>query len=147
MWGQGIYFDELYITDRIIPTRVGTSLKSQKPLRKAQDHPHACGDKVFTQRLLSLFKGSSPRVWGQANFNSLQIFLFRIIPTRVGTSRCRKLFVHAKQDHPHACGDKSGLSVSRLNRRGSSPRVWGQDGDNLITPKKPRIIPTRVGTS
>ena len=25
VWGQGIYFDELYLTDRIIPTRMGTS--------------------------------------------------------------------------------------------------------------------------
>ena len=54
--------------------------------------------------------------------------------------------VHA-EDHPHACGDK----LCILNRshfgEGSSPRVWGQEQEQLQDTFSEGIIPTRVGTS
>ena len=64
----------------------------------------------------------------------------------MGTSTDNHLSYLSYWDHPHACGDKSGLSVSKLNRRGSSPRVWGQDACSCSIGSNDRIIPTRVGT-
>ena len=72
---------------RIIPTRMGTSLTLRSPYKETQDHPHAYGDKPPPFWQFILFKGSSPRVWGQAAFNPECISICRIIPTRMGTSQ------------------------------------------------------------
>ena len=52
-----------------------------------EDHPHACGDKNLTVKILSPVVGSSPRVWGQGVYNDICMHAYRIIPTRVGTSK------------------------------------------------------------
>ena len=86
MWGQGYDIDWKKPFDRIIPTRVGTSvpMSIQEPI--IWDHPHACGDKCGFTAVGSASEGSSPRVWGQV----IRLFEnpaeLRIIPTRVGTS-------------------------------------------------------------
>ena len=71
---------------RIIPTRVGTSGLSEKIETLVQDHPHACGDKRSSGTQRREGTGSSPRVWGQGLISMYNIFITRIIPTRVGTS-------------------------------------------------------------
>ena len=111
---------------RIIPTRVGTSLKQQKLRHKERDHPHACGDKVLYDRWAVGYTGSSPRVWGQVISSRLSRETHRIIPTRVGTS-CIGHFCNIYiKDHPHACGDKAVENPYFHAGIGSSPRVWGQ---------------------
>ena len=66
VWGQVIYNNYLRTPNRIIPTRVGTSLSHLLYLLCSQDHPHACGDKSsFIEKIVTRM-GSSPRVWGQA---------------------------------------------------------------------------------
>ena len=111
-----------------------------------KDHPHACGDKLFTCNLFGIGWGSSPRVWGQAISSGGTYLLFRIIPTRVGTS-CKamndRLFT---EDHPHACGDKHPPALVASADIGSSPRVWGQAEGVPSRFIVYRIIPTRVGT-
>ena len=91
-------------------------------------------------------KGSSPRVWGQVSFVHKAQRLYRIIPTRMGTSVSEILIHLLCWDHPHAYGDKSCLSSLRLHTLGSSPRVWGQDFGSEKRGKNIRIIPTRMGT-
>ncbi len=90
---------------------------------------------------------SSPRVWGQVAQVLNASWNKRIIPTRVGTSEGREPKPSSKEDHPHACGDKSIDTPATFVVRGSSPRVWGQD--RVIVPFSCSIliIPTRVGTS
>ena len=65
MWGQDV--DGRFVTYgyRIIPTRVGTSLKPDRDNVEDEDHPHACGDKYTKENTLWNKTGSSPRVWGQ----------------------------------------------------------------------------------
>ena len=53
----------------------------------AEDHPHACGDKVDRVSCDRQCEGSSPRVWGQADFVLSYTDVAGIIPTRVGTSK------------------------------------------------------------
>ena len=50
------------------------------------DHPHAYGDKIAFKHIPHKIRGSSPRVWGQVNFGEVIDDIFRIIPTRMGTS-------------------------------------------------------------
>ena len=146
VWGQVV----LVISDlpftRIIPTRVGTSRPSVRKSGYRQDHPHACGDKIFLfgQKLHGL--GSSPRVWGQENRMWLNVGKLRIIPTRVGTRSFFVVCSQSTQDHPHACGDKCLLTPNNRPCLGSSPRVWGQVAAQIDRQTCDRIIPTRVGT-
>ena len=45
VWGQGLRRGEILNLHRIIPTRVGTRVKSYYTSFMFEDHPHACGDK------------------------------------------------------------------------------------------------------
>ena len=147
MWGQALLTLPVSMPYRIIPTRVGTRLKSDFTETRNSNHPHACGDKAFQSCNLCYPSGSSPRVWGQVRFKASSTKTAGIIPTRVGTSFVGNATASLFKDHPHACGDKSHSIRLTGREAGSSPRVWGQDGDNYSDPMLPGIIPTRVGTS
>ena len=62
--------------------------------------------------------------------------------TRAGALR----LLTVSQDHPHAYGDKLTAKAKRLLKKGSSPRVWGQEILYVLKPVTARIIPTRMGT-
>ena len=147
MWGQGRKTHCFLARQRIIPTRVGTRISVIFLINIFQDHPHACGDKIYyTIRYISAL-GSSPRVWGQGFAVYHGQGQFRIIPTRVGTRRYVQPTPANPEDHPHACGDKyAQYSIAAL-KAGSSPRVWGQAFNDKYFRAIARIIPTRVGTS
>ena len=86
VWGQAVSTYTTENDSRIIPTRVGTSIKSPLGALYTEDHPHACGDKIYQTLLILEQKGSSPRVWGQGRSTEGIKHGIRIIPTRVGTS-------------------------------------------------------------
>ena len=65
-------------------------------------------------------------MWGQVLVCKPCDLDYRIIPTRVGTS--------------------FGEYIAGLDKKGSSPRVWGQGRCDIIEVADKRIIPTRVGT-
>ena len=85
-------------------------------------------------------------MWGQVAQVLNASWNKRIIPTRVGTSEGREPKPSSKEDHPHACGDKSIDTPATFVVRGSSPRVWGQETYPEIAIARWGIIPTRVGT-
>ena len=146
MWGQGIYFDELYLTDRIIPMRVGTSTCTDLQLMREQDHPHACGDKALCCCALDAYSGSSPCVWGQVEKATDLTVTGGIIPMRVGTRTSDVKNADGEWDHPHACGDKTTAILGLNLTPGSSPCVWGQANLDTVNHQSTRIIPMRVGT-
>ncbi len=146
MWGQACCRKYLRLSYRIIPTRVGTSGIVALQADDLWDHPHACGDKLFGMPSCVKASGSSPRVWGQVNIFFKLLRRVRIIPTRVGTSYYPNLTKNLCRDHPHACGDKSPLQQTVIQKPGSSPRVWGQVPKNTLRFPCAGIIPTRVGT-
>ena len=85
-------------------------------------------------------------MWGQGTASSPTMGGVRIIPTRVGTRDEIGTILNSREDHPHACGDKSDDILYTVLILGSSPRVWGQ---GTLFPSQiwsVRIIPTRVGT-
>ena len=146
VWGQDIKNIRCSQIVRIIPTRVGTSGIVALQADDLWDHPHACGDKLFGMPSCVKASGSSPRVWGQVNIFFKLLRRVRIIPTRVGTSYYPNLTKNLCRDHPHACGDKSPLQQTVIQKPGSSPRVWGQVPKNTLRFPCAGIIPTRVGT-
>ena len=116
VWGQGVVIGINARGDRIIPTRVGTSILGCIMTIMAKDHPHACGDKFINIRSFRNILGSSPRVWGQGRFSNSSSSSSRIIPTRVGTSITFVTVFSFTKDHPHACGDKI---FCRMKKRGT----------------------------
>ena len=111
-----------------------------------EDHPHACGDKLFSAFQSVFFQGSSPCVWGQDRLFTKLADSLRIIPMRVGTRYFSKCLTVKHRDHPHACGDKMFRNTSFGNKIGSSPCVWGQVLDEVNELPLTGIIPMRVGT-
>jgi len=77
---------------RFTPTRVGTRRAAARSRASRSVHPHARGDKAFTDGLSYAGRGSPPRAWGQAT------------AMQSGCSR--------RSVHPHARGDKCCASVS-----------------------------------
>ena len=147
VWGQGPSVFSIARISGIIPTRVGTRHPIGYLRTAEKDHPHACGDKDILKILISITEGSSPRVWGQENIVLYGIRKTGIIPTRVGTRLDFFGRTTSRQDHPHACGDKTGLEYVPICLEGSSPRVWGQVVVSEFGMPSCGIIPTRVGTS
>ena len=110
VWGQDLHRNPLTHTPRIIPMRVGTSNTVILTPWLQKDHPHACGDKNHTSLSIARHSGSSPCVWGQVDVTEELNFIHGIIPMRVGTRNQFLNIFRYFQDHPHACGDKYGLS-------------------------------------
>ena len=86
VWGQDKYRAERLISAGIIPTRMGTRMLLSERTKRLKDHPHAYGDKYRRISYVSFVLGSSPRVWGQVQFQTAVSRRLRIIPTRMGTS-------------------------------------------------------------
>ena len=147
VWGQACCKYNFNPILRIIPMRVGTSEVWAYAWCRLGDHPHACGDKQPENNGYVPDEGSSPCVWGQADFAKFLIDRFRIIPMRVGTSSHNLLNPVVTEDHPHACGDKFIIRSLFVVSLGSSPCVWGQEHFHLHISRWHRIIPMRVGTS
>ena len=85
VWGQAVPLLVPIWQARIIPMRVGTSIVAHKKAKVNRDHPHACGDKFFYCLSVFCCIGSSPCVWGQADFDGEKYTIGGIIPMRVGT--------------------------------------------------------------
>ena len=126
--------------------RVGTRATPLEVSGTTEDHPHACGDKLFAKLVIAPLGGSSPCVWGQEPICIIIPSSFRIIPMRVGTSCPHVRACCARRDHPHACGDKTYPTPTFTTSEGSSPCVWGQDCGIISVSFVLRIIPMRVGT-
>ena len=106
VWGQEFSQTQISLPVRIIPTRMGTSNSEQLRQHLHRDHPHAYGDKAQEKQELIKEAGSSPRVWGQDDYNTDAKKQTRIIPTRMGTRIPYIKTKHLVEDHPHAYGDK-----------------------------------------
>ncbi len=90
VWGQDFLPSSNCNIFGIIPTRVGTRRYLFAAVASFQDHPHACGDKLERGDKLKENKGSSPRVWGQAELTLSVKSVAGSIPTRVGTRKERR---------------------------------------------------------
>ena len=147
MWGQDSIRVAIAPDSRIIPMRVGTRFLSAPAVAFAEDHPHACGDKLETLSRRACISGSSPCVWGQGREKHRLYQYDGIIPMRVGTSTMIYNNSLGAEDHPHACGDKWYFAHRTGIMQGSSPCVWGQGDSTLSKTGTVGIIPMRVGTS
>ena len=110
---------------RFIPTCVGNADTPYSQFSPVSVHPHVCGERFPSFSEISMFSGSSPRVWGTHGSASAGKDIVRFIPTCVGNAQNPYLQIVNKAVHPHVCGERRRARVCISPQRGSSPRVWG----------------------
>ena len=111
-----------------------------------QDHPRGCGDKHVYTSCNRLITGSPPRMRGQALYDLIHQFHYRITPAEAGTSTNQSFYFPSKKDHPRGCGDK--LECVRWCHAcaGSPPRMRGQGQHPLSARYCSWITPADAGT-
>ena len=108
-------------------------------------YPHVCGATLDLKGLLRVFRGLSPRVWGNPmGLGSVMVWLGSI-PTCVGqpTDGDDGLLVHWV--YPHVCGATAGRESTVSADWGLSPRVWGNRKNACQYAVYRGSIPTCVG--
>ena len=129
----------------IIPTRVGRGAGRAGGRRRRPDHPHAGGERWAWRPVEDGRAGSSPRGWGEDPRVVAVGARGRIIPTRVGRGVTRARSTPAREDHPHAGGERASGRARVRAPGGSSPRGWGEAAVARRRVDRRGIIPTRVG--
>ena len=110
-------------------------------------HPHACGEHVERGKLRERAGGSSPRMWGTLYLGNKICGVIRFIPTHVGNTRSSSIIYAKMTVHPHACGEHRSIWAISCKIPGSSPRMWGTHGHDVVDTCDIRFIPTHVGNT
>ena len=136
-----------FIDGRSIPTCVGTTSPSPRPLSGTSVHPHVRGDYGWGRPRAPPASGPSPRAWGLRLFQGTAPGEGRSIPTCVGTTRFWNGSLSRATVHPHVRGDYGPGRRWPGPVPGPSPRAWGLLPDALAGLYELRSIPTCVGTT
>ena len=91
---------------RITPARAGKSQLSAVRRKHYQDHPRACGEKIWEFSDIRFVQGSPPRVRGKEIFVGPTLKVLGITPARAGKSCEMEDRREQGGDHPRACGEK-----------------------------------------
>ena len=90
---------------RIIPADAGSTGKFGTVPRKSWDHPRGCGEHHLLQCPGMMGVGSSPRMRGAHQINSLWPNLDGIIPADAGSTGSNSKQARVSKDHPRGCGE------------------------------------------
>ena len=144
-WGRHLAHRVCRRHGRFIPTCVGQTLTRKSLLPLATVHPHVRGADALVTSPTCCASGSSPRAWGRRCAWKHKAPQRRFIPTCVGQTHQRPIFVERERVHPHVRGADHFARRSFALAVGSSPRAWGRPADLLLDGPRPRFIPTCVG--
>ena len=111
---------------RITPAHAGKSHCRIDTTAHFQDHPRACGEKVFVPASGSPLTGSPPRMRGKGRLPGHLFYQTGITPAHAGKSNRCSTGMHAPQDHPRACGEKEHPQAEYGYKEGSPPRMRGK---------------------
>ena len=146
-WGRPWTLGGAYLTGRLTPTRVGTTLLDQVPATITRAHPHTRGDDHCSIILPTASTGSPPHAWGRQILFSIVITNAGLTPTRVGTTGCFRPSGTATGAHPHTRGDDVVAGPAGCQPRGSPPHAWGRPVPDDVPSQSDGLTPTRVGTT
>ena len=91
--------------------------------------------------------GSSPRAWGIPPAVPLRPVCGRFIPTCVGNTFWKYLYINPITVHPHVRGEYDTLKLHDQSAYGSSPRAWGILTTHSTQNSSIWFIPTCVGNT
>ena len=137
-------FGEGYRTG-IIPAHAGLTTGAFCGIRKAWDHPRACGAHKEVIKMKATVKGSSPRMRGSPDRLRRWQSRIGIIPAHAGLTPTTSRQASRSRDHPRACGAHYGLFATSVLPRGSSPRMRGSHIDGIYSRPDKGIIPAHAG--
>ena len=108
-------------------------------------HPRACGEHERPSSQHESPIGSSPRLRGTSDIPRAGRALLRFIPAPAGNMPAAAARAAAGAVHPRACGEHTDKDSMRSSSRGSSPRLRGTLGLQLINFFLNRFIPAPAG--
>ncbi len=146
-WGTRILCENNCGKWRFIPTHVGNAHGRARTGRLRPVHPHARGERGFSDATVPANSGSSPRTWGTRSPRPVHARHLRFIPTHVGNAAARIFSCVGSTVHPHARGERRNYSYWQRKETGSSPRTWGTPGCDPSVVSYTRFIPTHVGNA
>ena len=110
---------------RIIPALAGNTSLRGSGYVSAGDHPRACGEHPASARHHCVNRGSSPRLRGTREHESVGVPHGGIIPALAGNTNSKPVVLPWLGDHPRACGEHDLLADWPYGTPGSSPRLRG----------------------
>ena len=125
--------------------RVGNGVNRGSSQYSRPVHPHACGERSFSNDVATFCCGSSPCVWGTDSSIPRRRQRRRFIPMRVGNGTFSRWQNVSITVHPHACGERKTVITCMAPLLGSSPCVWGTENRPIHILTVKRFIPMRVG--
>ena len=126
VWGKPRMPSVVKSCSRITPTCVGKASSRLAITALLQDHPHMCGESSAVSGMLIMSLGSPPHVWGKLRNLRPDLGQVRITPTCVGKAGVTVHRFRLYEDHPHMCGESSGICQRKCEIGGSPPHVWGK---------------------
>ncbi len=130
---------------RIIPAGAGLTEIHHRESRASGDHPRGCGAHLSALYCGTIGEGSSPRVRGSPQCESVESATNGIIPAGAGLTSPACLAIIYRWDHPRGCG----AHLRRLRKTrpctGSSPLVRGSLWFHVVCTDSHGIIPAGAG--
>ena len=112
---------------------------------ESRAHPRVCGENEFPQDAVGLFPGSSPRMRGKQEFESLKSLASGLIPAYAGkTNQNDTVSVYAWA-HPRVCGENRRAKCESIILMGSSPRMRGKQRRGSLQALRVGLIPAYAG--
>ena len=145
LWGDSDVIPKDLDTLRYIPTPVGRLDYFASKSELLPVHPHACGEICSMVHRISVWYGTSPRLWGDCTLSRIRKAHSRYIPTPVGRFALSSPYSSSISVHPHACGEILMRYAASFDVSGTSPRLWGDCIAETLSWYILRYIPTPVG--
>ena len=109
----------------LIPAHAGNTTRLLPRSAAPRAHPRACGEHSEATRIRPLPRGSSPRMRGTLQRESVVDYTAGLIPAHAGNTRIRGFRCGSRWAHPRACGEHSLSDQQVMLDAGSSPRMRG----------------------
>ena len=107
----------------ITPAYAGKTQGFEKFRQSAKDHPRVCGKDYFFTLMMSLKKGSPPRIRERPSPKSPLVRGQRITPAYAGKTDMSRVRQESREDHPRVCGKDCNLNNQSKRDKGSPPRM------------------------
>ena len=130
---------------RLIPACAGKTRVSPSVRTAATAHPRVCGENCIWIGAPESIEGSSPRVRGKRQSQSVTCFGYGLIPACAGKTFVTCSRVCSTWAHPRVCGENLPQARREPSNTGSSPRVRGKHAAQCSPDREGGLIPACAG--
>ena len=131
----------------IIPAYAGNTPRAAWTPRSCRDHPRVCGEHIIILQILTVIRGSSPRMRGTQILRKHDHIGRGIIPAYAGNTDWTVYDPVRHGDHPRVCGEHPSYMSQGRYEVGSSPRMRGTQRAITLVGHCGGIIPAYAGNT